>query len=36
MQLRPYQEEAKQAILGEWNKGITALCWYCRPGAVKL
>ena len=22
MQLRPYQEEAKQAILGEWNKGI--------------
>ncbi len=22
MQLRPYQEEAKQAIFDEWNKGI--------------
>lgn len=27
MELRPYQQEAKDAIFEQWDSGVLKLCW---------
>ena len=35
MELRPYQQEARQAVTEKWNMGTSARFWSCPPAAEK-
>ena len=35
MELRPYQQQAKDAIFSEWENGIKKRCWCCQQDAEK-
>lgn len=35
MELRPYQQQAKDAIFSEWENGIKKLCLCCRLDAER-
>ena len=36
MELRPYQQEAKDAVFAQWDNGVNkTLCWFFPPGAER-